>query len=82
MAKIGWCVCEIQKILLTAKLDIDPSVKLIIVVPDTHGSNGRSGIAMLYLVAGPGPFDGPAGCMIPSEDGQIWIVSFYFFSIN
>ena len=45
---------------LSAKQASEPSPKLIIVAMDTHGNNGGPEIAMLHLVADPGPLDGPA----------------------
>ena len=50
-------------VLLPAKQASDPSPKLIIVATYTHGINGGTEIAMLCLVADPGPLDGPAGCL-------------------
>ena len=59
--------------LLPAKQASEPSPKLIIVATCTHGNNGGAEIAMLHLVADPGPLDGPAGCVGLSErNGPIW----------
>src|SRR5210317_1284518 len=62
-------------VLLHAKQASKPSPKLIIVISHTHGNNERPGIAMLHLVAEPGPSNGPTGCVRPCENGQIWVLS-------
>ena len=49
-----------------------PSPKLMIVATGTHGNNGGAEIAMLHLVADPGPLDGPMGYVRPGENGKIW----------
>src|SRR6056300_1436396 len=51
---------------LPAKEASEPSPKLIIAPTHTHGNNGGPGIAMLQLVADPGPSDGPTGCNVYS----------------
>ena len=56
-------------VLLPAKQASEPSPKLIIVATHTHGNNGGPGIAMLQLVADPGPSDGPTGCGGCCENG-------------
>ena len=61
--------------LLCTKEASEPSPKLIIVAIGTHGNNGQAEIAMLHLVADPGPLDGPTGCMRFGENGLIWRVS-------
>src|SRR5210317_510700 len=63
-------------VLLPAKQASEPSPKLIIVATHTHGNNGGHGIAMLHLVADPGPSDGPTGCGGEScQNGPKWKVS-------
>ena len=48
-------------VLLPAKQASEPSPKLMIAAIYTHGNNGGTEIAMLHLVADPGPSDGLAG---------------------
>ena len=62
-------------VLLHAKPVSKPSVELMLVAIGTHANNGGAEIAMLHLVADPGPLDGPTGCMSPGENGQIWTMS-------
>src|SRR5210317_1648847 len=62
-------------VLLPAKKASEPSPKLIILATHTHGNNGGPGIAILQLVADPGPSDGPTGCGVFCENGPNWIVS-------
>ena len=44
-------------VVVPAKQAPEPSPKLIIVATYTHGNNGGAEIAMLHLVADPGPSD-------------------------
>ena len=57
-------------VLLAAKQASEPSPKLIIVATHTHGNNGGLDIAMLHLVADPGPSDAQTVCISSSENGQ------------
>ena len=58
-------------VLLAAKQASDPSPKLNIVATHTHGNNGGPGIAMLQLVADPGPSHGPQGMQYSAKMAQI-----------
>ena len=61
--------------LLTAKLDMDPSENLMVVVLGTHGSNGGTGMAMVHLFAKPWPLDGANDWVRCCENGPNWMVS-------
>src|SRR5210317_626940 len=60
-------------VLLPAKQASELYPKLIIVATHTHGNNGGPGIAMLQLVADPGPSHGPTRCSGSCENG--WCLS-------
>src|SRR6056300_1232700 len=63
-------ILVLKSVLIPAKQAPEPSTKLIIVAPYTHGNNGGPGIAMLHLVAKPQHSDGPTGCQDPVKMAQ------------